>query len=516
MKYQWKKFVSFLLTAVMLGTGAVDHAQAAAPKQKLSQKKLTMSVGDTKKLTVTNKKGCRVSWKSSRGKVASVNKKGKIVAKKAGSVKITATVKNQKTKEKSVLVCRVTVKGKKKPSGADASQSPGVIQTASPTPSAVAPTNLPVSSEAAQTPMPIPSEVVPTSLPVEMDGPSGAPAEGSIDFRGKCFFLGGSNGDEVWTNAQGYAIYNIEELEKVFGKEGEPAKEDGTAGRDVWTKLILDGDYQWMRSFAEPVITRYDAAYFQDKMLYCVIFRAGALYYDIHITDVRLMKNQMGKEELSLSLEFDDENNHLAAEGDYMVFLELNQSDFDRVESARFGDISIENHKVSDMMSVELDGPSEAATAGSIDFRGKCLGYYYGNDNGEIEINEPQEYVISDMQGMDDLKQNVLFPDTELLSPGAHEAMRKKIDPLLSRYQESFFQDKVLYCCLFYAGSSGYKFHFTDVRFVENDAGKKVLSAFLEYDKKLLYPTESGNFISFLELDRKDFEQAEEVEFIFP
>ena len=68
----------------------------------LSSSKLTMKVGETKKLTVKNALG-KVSW-SSDGKAARVNSKGKITAMKEGETIITASVFGKKYK------CTVKVK----------------------------------------------------------------------------------------------------------------------------------------------------------------------------------------------------------------------------------------------------------------------------------------------------------------------------------------------------------------------------------------------------------------------
>ncbi len=95
---------SLILGLLFPGLGTME-AQAAG-KPKLSKKKLTMYVGNTATLKVKHAGG-KVTWSSSRKKVASVNKKGKIKAKKAGTTVITAKVRKKK------LTCKVTVKPKK-------------------------------------------------------------------------------------------------------------------------------------------------------------------------------------------------------------------------------------------------------------------------------------------------------------------------------------------------------------------------------------------------------------------
>lgn len=81
---------------------AKGKAKGKAGKPMISKKNITMSVGDSKKLSV--KHGKKVKWSSSNNSVASVGKAGKVVAKNAGSATITA-----KTGSKS-LTCKVTVK----------------------------------------------------------------------------------------------------------------------------------------------------------------------------------------------------------------------------------------------------------------------------------------------------------------------------------------------------------------------------------------------------------------------
>ena len=95
---------SLILGLLVPGLGSMEVQ--AAKKPKLNKKKLTMYVGDSKTLKVKNAVG-KVTWSSSRKKVASVNKKGKIKARKAGNAVITAKTGKKK------LTCKVTVKPKK-------------------------------------------------------------------------------------------------------------------------------------------------------------------------------------------------------------------------------------------------------------------------------------------------------------------------------------------------------------------------------------------------------------------
>lgn len=108
-----RKIWTMILVAALLVTGVqtapAPNAQAAK-KMKLSKKKLTLKAGQSKKLTIKNKKG-KVTWKSSKKKIAKVSKKGVVKALKAGKTVITATIKYKKKTTK--LKCKVTVTKKK-------------------------------------------------------------------------------------------------------------------------------------------------------------------------------------------------------------------------------------------------------------------------------------------------------------------------------------------------------------------------------------------------------------------
>ena len=100
-----KKRILSLLLCIVLVFSIIEirnpkGIEAAAVK--LSQKKITLNVGETCELTLESAKGS-IKWKSSDKSVATV-KKGKITAKKAGKATVTATYKGKKYK------CKVTVK----------------------------------------------------------------------------------------------------------------------------------------------------------------------------------------------------------------------------------------------------------------------------------------------------------------------------------------------------------------------------------------------------------------------
>ena len=81
---------------------------SAATAVKLSKKKLTLKVGQSKKLKVTAPQKAKLSWKSSNKKVVTVSSKGKLKAKKTGKATINVKVKVEGKKVKN-LSCKVTV-----------------------------------------------------------------------------------------------------------------------------------------------------------------------------------------------------------------------------------------------------------------------------------------------------------------------------------------------------------------------------------------------------------------------
>ena len=93
--------ISLLITGTMVPGGA-----SAKGKIKLNKKKVTIKVGQKVKLKLKNTKKKKVTWKSSKKKVASVTKKGVVKGKKKGTAKITAKCGKKK------YVCKVTVKAR--------------------------------------------------------------------------------------------------------------------------------------------------------------------------------------------------------------------------------------------------------------------------------------------------------------------------------------------------------------------------------------------------------------------
>ena len=99
---RWKKAAALLMAAALVITGAVPEGACAGGRVKLNKKKVTIKVGGKVKLKLKNAKG-KVTWKSSKKKVATVTGKGVVKGKKRGTVKITAKYKRKK------YICKVKV-----------------------------------------------------------------------------------------------------------------------------------------------------------------------------------------------------------------------------------------------------------------------------------------------------------------------------------------------------------------------------------------------------------------------
>jgi flavodoxin len=108
-KFDWKRMLAVVFAMIVvvgqLASTAVD-VSAATKTRKLNATKVTLTVGKTKQLKVSNIKASKVKWSSSKKSVATVNKTGKVTAKKAGKTTITAKFSGKS------LTCKVTVKAK--------------------------------------------------------------------------------------------------------------------------------------------------------------------------------------------------------------------------------------------------------------------------------------------------------------------------------------------------------------------------------------------------------------------
>lgn len=151
-----------LCFALAVSTFSAFTPATAAAKAKLVKKKLTLTVGQKKKIAIkSKKKKAKYSFKASNKK-ASVSKSGVITAKKAGKVKIAV---KEKLKKKTRKVGTITVTIKKKTAQnttVPALNTPTPVVTATP---AASPSNEPTAeptATATATPTP---KVTPTPFP---------------------------------------------------------------------------------------------------------------------------------------------------------------------------------------------------------------------------------------------------------------------------------------------------------------------------------------------------------------
>ncbi|MCR5726310.1 MAG: Ig-like domain-containing protein [Lachnospiraceae bacterium] len=100
-----KKFVTIMIIVLGMFLLCDGSYAEASTKVSLSKKKVTLTVGKTKKLKLSGAND--VTWKSSDKKIATVSKSGKITAKSVGKCTITATYAGKN------YTCKVTVKAAK-------------------------------------------------------------------------------------------------------------------------------------------------------------------------------------------------------------------------------------------------------------------------------------------------------------------------------------------------------------------------------------------------------------------
>lgn len=109
---KWMKITAWILVFfLILGLMPTSiQAEAKSRKTKLNNNKITLTVGNSKKIKLSNNSK-KVKWTTSNKKVVKITKKSrkyvKVKALKAGTAKITAKVGTKK------YVCKVTVKAKK-------------------------------------------------------------------------------------------------------------------------------------------------------------------------------------------------------------------------------------------------------------------------------------------------------------------------------------------------------------------------------------------------------------------
>ena len=172
-KRKWKQGIAVLTAAALVLTGiTVPGSAGAKAKIRLNKKKVTLKVGGKVTLKLKNAKK-KVTWKSSKKKVASVSAKGIVRGKSAGTAKITA-----KSNKKS-YTCTVIVKEKRdsfvEP---DETEMPGTtVPTAKPTEvPTTKPTRVPTAKPTGE----------PTKVPVNPTGnptkaPTGEPTKAPVN-----------------------------------------------------------------------------------------------------------------------------------------------------------------------------------------------------------------------------------------------------------------------------------------------------------------------------------------------
>ena len=211
MKLLRKQLAFFMSMALVVSALSVNEAEAAK-KTALSKTKLSVNVGQSKKITVKNaKKKATVTWKTSKKSIAKITKKkakGKPYATvkgvKKGTATITAVYKLGKSKKN--LKCKVTVKDTTpdKTNGAvttptpvpsngptatppdKGTEAPTAAPTDEPTPTPTdkptpTPTREPTPTPTlAPTPSPIPNEELDLSETVALNGDVTVGADGSV------------------------------------------------------------------------------------------------------------------------------------------------------------------------------------------------------------------------------------------------------------------------------------------------------------------------------------------------
>lgn len=77
--------LSLVMSSLMTGQAGDS---AAAAKRKLSTKKVTVTVGKTKKVSIKNAKGLKIKWSIKKKKIATFKKSGKYAVKVKGKKQV--------------------------------------------------------------------------------------------------------------------------------------------------------------------------------------------------------------------------------------------------------------------------------------------------------------------------------------------------------------------------------------------------------------------------------------------
>ena len=109
-------FVVLTVFCVSLLAIRFVNAKSNDKQMKLNKKSVTLAVGDSQKLKVTNlQDNAKITWKSSKKSVATVSKKGMVKAKKKGKATVKCRITyGRKKNQVKILKCKIIVTGKKK------------------------------------------------------------------------------------------------------------------------------------------------------------------------------------------------------------------------------------------------------------------------------------------------------------------------------------------------------------------------------------------------------------------
>lgn len=134
-----------LACALVMTSSPIDASAAKKPKWKKAAASIV--VGKSVTFKVANvPSGGKVTFSSSKKKIATVTKKGKVTAKKVGKTVIKAVIKNKKKKVVKTLKKNLTVKAA---NSANQQPTQAPVATATASPAAVVPTQAPAQTSAA-------------------------------------------------------------------------------------------------------------------------------------------------------------------------------------------------------------------------------------------------------------------------------------------------------------------------------------------------------------------------------
>ena len=223
-----------LLICTMVVPNEVQ-AKASKKKMSISSKKITLEVGQSKKLKVKGTKK-KVKWSSSKKKIATVTSKGVVKAKKNGTCKITAKVSGKK------LTCTVRViKKKKNPTTEEVKDTETTTETTTEEPKKPSEPSNPVNPVNPVNPTPTPSPSVDNRMPYEICSDEGhviveittpATCSWGTCHEFKCSRCGAKI-DRKWDDdALGHDYVVTENIEATCEKDGRTVKECTRCGKD--------------------------------------------------------------------------------------------------------------------------------------------------------------------------------------------------------------------------------------------------------------------------------------------